>query len=276
MSKVAAKLFSEYYDKVSWNNIWNRRLDSGVAFEWVVFCALLYVAKEEGYEVEIPCLSYKGGSEYFLLRNDVPLNHGVQAGNSATAMNSKPLSERFFFSLIPKAIIKKGDHTLSLFREGCPYHKIMGGKNYSDRPDIIIIPGEPSFGFPRFINGETGLDFEFNHLGTALSGSLRIMNSPLIPCQRRHPIGGFVVTSAGIVECSVNKSYDIAIPQCEKYEHLFGAENKPAPISIITGNDLSQIPYNNNIVDVYCDDEKTLQQQLVKAARSILSSFSLI
>ncbi len=275
LGEVAELIIPEYYGLISWNKIWDQRIESGIAFEWAVFFAVISEAKKRNYVISLPPLEFNGGSEYFLIRNEVPITYGSQVGNSATAMHSKPLDKRFFFSLIPKATIAKGNAIYSIFREGCPYHKIMKGINYIDRPDIIFFKGHLTDGYPKFNSSHSEVDFDYECGILQVSGTLRITNSPYIPCCKRTPSNNTPFSSSGIIECSVNKSYEIAEPQCNKYLTLFAEEGERLPVNVVAGNEIPMLTFNSSVINLKNGNKETLLRQLSDASKQVLDNFRL-
>ena len=105
LGQAARILIPEYFDKIDWNGIWNRKLETGSAFEWAVLAAMIRAARLHGAQVSVPLLDSFQAGEFFILRNEIPLSHGAQAGNSATALPSKSLKDRFFYSLIAQSSV---------------------------------------------------------------------------------------------------------------------------------------------------------------------------
>lgn len=273
---VAEQLIPDIFHKIDWGNIWSRKLESGTAFEWVTLASLLHVAKKHNINVEIPLINQFDASDFFILRNEIPLSHGAQVGNTSTALSSKSLKERFLYSLVPKAILEYGNKTVSIFREGCPYHKIMSGQNYLERTDIILVPGRPEIGYPKFNPTETEVLFSYEYPGQKISGNLRILNSPIIPCRSRVPRGGCQLAPQGIIECSVNKTAEVASEQLSRYNKLFSTDESSPKFSLITGNDLSSLKYDTYTINLLADDVDSLFQELSNAAQGMLKNFSII
>ena len=273
---VTQQLIPDVFDRVDWNGIWNRKLESGTAFEWATLAALVKVARDNDIEVSFPLIDQYHAGDFFVLRNEIPLSHGAQVGNTATSLSSKSLKERFLYSLVPKAIFKSRNISISLFREGCPYHKIMCGKNYFERTDIILVPGMPTEGYPKYNSSETEVLFSYDYPEQQITGNLRIQNSDIIPCRSRSPRGGFQLCTRGIVECSVNKTAEVATEQLQRYDALFSTSAEKAKFSLITGNDLSFLEYDTHIVDLTLEDASNLMSALIKAAEGILKNFFII
>ena len=276
LSQVTQQLIPDLFDKIEWNNIWNRKVETGTAFEWTTFAALVKVAKDNHIKVSIPLIEQYNAPDYFILRNEIPHPHGAQPGNSATLLSSKDLGARFFYSLVPKAIFKSSKITVSLFREGCPYHKVMCGKNYLERTDIMFLPGEPNDESPMYNKPKTEVSFSYNYPNQTISGNFRIMNSSIIPCRSRTPHGGYPIVPTGIIECSVNKKVEVAKKQIEKYDALFSTSTRECKFSLITGNDLSILNYDNHSLNLSTDDTSIILNNFVNAAEKILKHFSII
>lgn len=270
---VTEMLLPDLFPKIDWNNIWNRRLENGTAFEWTTLAAFIYAARKKGFTVTIPLIDEYDAGNFFILRNEIPLSHGSQAGNTSTALSSKSLKERFLYSMVPKAILSRNNKTISIFREGCPYHKIMSGKNYLERTDIILVPGQPAKGFPKLNSSETEVIFSYDYPTLALSGNLRILNSPIIPCRSRIPRGGCQLAPQGIIECSVNKPADIASEQLSRYRKLFATDITEPKFSLITGNDLSHLPFDTHTINLTSNDPQYLFDAFIYAAEGMLNFF---
>jgi hypothetical protein len=276
LGKVTQTLIPEYYSDIDWNNIWKRNLENGTGFEWATLAAIINYSKDNGFSVDIPLLSQFSAGDYFLLRNEMPLTHGAQVGNSSTLLHNKPLSERFFYSLVPKVVLSKNNISYSIFREGCPIHKIMCGENYIDRTDIIVFPGKMVEGYPKLNSSGNEVLFEYEYNKEILSGTIRIMSSPYIPCKKRAPRGGMKMLPTGIIECSINKSQEVADTQLKKYSNIFNVDQNIPPFCLITGNDLSMLPYPNSCVNLKTETEISLKNELVLAASTAMSSFGLL
>jgi len=258
LAEVAEQLLPGFLDWADWGNTWRRPLKTGVALEWATLAAVVQSAQEAGWTYEVPLLSRHNGRLLFPLRNEIPTSHGAQPGNSAHLTNSLTLAERFVGALTPKIELSRGDERLSLFREGCPYHAIMTGVIYKERPDIMVIAGHSNNGFPRLKSSATNeiIQFSFNidGIGTA-SGELNVRNSPVIPCRSRHPDGGCEFPARGLLECSVHKESGVAEKQTTNYRKLYSAE----AVVLVTGNDLTSTGLPNAIVRLPGDHDTLLE-----------------
>lgn len=268
-------LLPNYYNEISWGNIWNRKLESGTAFEWAITAAIIKAAEDQGFSVSIPLLAEFHAPDYFVLRNEIPLTHGAQVGNSDTLLRSKPLNERFLYCLVPKAILEKEGKYYSLFREGCPYHKIMSGKPYLERTDIIIVPGKPCNGFPQFSKSGNEIVFQYEYENQILDGALIAKTSPYIPVKKRNPKGGTDILASGIIECSVNKSVEVASEQLSRYKSIFNSGDQLPCFSLVTGNDLSSMPYDTHTINLNTDDSEQIAKELLAASLIIVKNFLL-
>ena len=275
LGEATKLLIPEYFDSITWGNIWKRKLESGTAFEWAVMAAIIKVAKDKGFNVTLPLLENYNAPDYFVLRNEIPTSHGAQVGNSDTLLRARPLRERFLYCLVPKAVIEKEGKMYSVFREGCPYHKVMSELVYLDRTDIIIVPGAPMEGYPRIIENEKDIMFSYSYNGITINGIVSAINSPYIPVKRRDPRGGLKILPQGIIECSVNKTKEVAMAQIERYDALFQVETEHPRFSIIVGNDLSSMPYDTHVINLDESDPEQLANSLYKAAEGIMINFKL-
>jgi len=268
-------LLPSYYDKISWGNIWSRKLESGTAFEWAITAATLKAAEKQGFSVSIPLLTEFHAPDYFVLRNEIPQTHGAQVGNSDTMLRSKPLNERFLYCLVPKAILEKDGKYFSLFREGCPYHKIMNGKSYLERTDIIIVPGKPCVGFPQYSQSRNEIIFQYEYENQILEGTLIAKTSPYIPVKKRNPKGGIDILASGIIECSVNKTVEVASEQLSRYKSIFNLGDQLPCFSLVTGNDLSSMPYDTHTINLNTEDSEQIAKELLAASLIIVKNFLL-
>jgi len=247
LSQVAERLLPGFLDWANWGDTWTRPLETGSALEWATLAALVSAARDAGWAYHVPLLKVRNGDKLFALRNEVPTAHGAQPGNSAHLSNRLTLAERFLGAMTPKVELSKGKRKLSLFREGCPYHQIMTGTAYKDRPDIFIAAGHVKDGYPKLesCGSKEIVHFSFNVEGIGnASGELRVRNSPVIPCISRSPLSGCAFPARGVVECSVHKSRTVAQKQTAHYLELFSAES----IVLVTGNDLAAVGLPNALV----------------------------
>jgi hypothetical protein len=121
---ASEKLVPEYLEQIDWKDVWERPIEKGTAFEWFIFAAFIAQSRLRGWSCSFPGLKYPMGREMFVLRNEIPNHYGAQAGHSSALYQKFDLPDRFFYSILPKVIIEKDGKSYSLFREGCPYHKI--------------------------------------------------------------------------------------------------------------------------------------------------------
>lgn len=275
LGEATKMLLPNYYNEISWGNIWNRKLESGTAFEWAITAAIIKAAENLGFSVSIPLITDYHASDYFVLRNEIPLTHGAQVGNSDTLLRSKPLNERFLYCLVPKAVLEKEGTFYSLFREGCPYHKIMSGKSYLERTDIIIVPGKPCDGFPLLSQSRNEIVFQYEYENQILDGTLIAKTSPYIPVKKKSPRDGISILASGIIECSVNKSVDVASEQLSRYKSIFNSGDQLPCFSLVTGNDLSSMPYDTHTINLNTDDPGLISEELLSASSIIVKNFLL-
>jgi hypothetical protein len=157
-----------------------------------------------------------------------------------------------------------------LFREGCPYHKLLTQSQYDERPDILFVEAEIPSATP-LVEGQR-LSYEINKNGVQLaSGQLRIKNAPNLPIISRRPSEPVELDVLGIIECSVNKSIEVATEQLDRYSNLF----RPNHLALITGNGLQLPTCCNCRVDLNLTTETLLEAQFRSAAKSVLMAFGL-
>ena len=94
-------LLADWYQEIEWGDLWKKPIENGLAFQIAILSSVVYAAREAGLNIDSPVLEARSG-DMFLLRNEIPLSHNAQAGNSATMLANKPLWKRFLFSLVPK------------------------------------------------------------------------------------------------------------------------------------------------------------------------------
>lgn len=277
LGRVANRLSPGYLDRVDWGNIWERPLSEGSAFEWAMLAAIAGQAQTQGWKTSFPILDTSNGPSLFRLWNEIPRHHGAQPGHASVYRHDRDLQERFLQSLIPKLVLAKQRNFYSLFREGCPYHKIMVGQDYNERPDIIILPGQPTEGFPRVVRNGTEVEFSYVlKKELVVSGRLRVVNSPTIPCRVRRPREGVDVPITGIVECSVNKPLKVAKEQLQRYENLFSRPSRRVPQILVTGNRLATVQWASKFVDLSATSTDSIEADFRAAAKTSLVLFGIV
>lgn len=278
LGAVASSLIEDFTRRFEWDEMWDRPISEGSAFEWTMTAALVAELEKEGWEYSFPILDAPDGRFLFPLRNEIPYQFGALAGHAGALQHELPLHERFFQAFVPKAVMRKNDAYISLFREGCPYHKIMTGKNYVDRPDILFLRGRPTTGFPRF-KDEAQHDLQFSFVlegGLEISGDVTVMTSRTLPCGRREPAEGMNLEPVGIVECSVNKTWAIAGPQLDKYSELFGLTSPKEEIALVTANKLTEGDWPHVFVCIESEYLEGIAEEFRSAADYALRLFGLI
>jgi len=241
LRKIVQQIQPNLLSLFEWFDIWERPLDSGVGYEWAVFASLIDAAESQGWQVKYPILDYPQLTELFVFRNELPYQHGAQAGHSFVTRENLSLSDRFMASLLPKAILSKNGTNVSVFKEGSPYHKMMYKNNYLDRPDIVFVLGMPTKGYPR-ISKDSLIDFSYDlDKDKKIYGQLRAIDTNLRPIKSRYPVKGLIVPALGIIECSVNKKLDAVKAQTKRYVGLFKTGQEDPKILVVTGNKLNDI-----------------------------------
>ncbi len=282
LKAVAECLLPDHFPRLCWSlpdgrSVWDLPLSSGIAFEWTVFLAIASEAFGRGYQLVFPSLQEPVLAPLFVLRNEIPRAHGAQPGHAASRQHRHDLHLRFLQSLVPKlTVTSPTGKPFSIFREGCPYHAIMSGASYEDRPDITVLPGCPSRGFPTLTQHDRTVEFGFEFAsGLAISGSLSVIDSQSIPCVSRTPSSGARIPVAGIVECSVKKGVGHARKQLEEYRKLFSSGELVPACYLVTGNRVGAFPFPHRSVDLAHLDASALESEFRFAGRDILSTFGL-
>jgi hypothetical protein len=277
LADVAGRLVPGYVDDFDWGAVWSRPLESGLGLEWATLAAIASGSAARGWRYSFPILNVHNGRALFPLRNEVPYHHGAQPGHPGATQHAHSLAARFLQALVPKLLLEKEGRYLSVFREGCPYHKAMGDPTYDERPDILFLRGRPTPGFPEFVQDGTGLDFSFDLDGVGtFSGRLRVINSSVLPLRRREPSGGLEVPVGCIVECSVNKPREVARAQLDRYSRLFSTEAGQPPVVLVTGNDPGPLPWPTTVLDLSCADLSVVERNLRVAADVVLDAASVV
>jgi len=278
LATIANRLVPGYLERFDWGDTWERPLEDGTAFEWTLLAALASQAERAGWDCSYPILQLSTGPALFRLYNEIPHHHHAQAGHAAGATyRDHDLADRFLQAFIPKLLLQKGDLWYSVFREGCPYYKVMTRPDFDERPDILMLPGRPSPGYPVLTTDGHMMDFSFDLLdGTTICGRLRVVVRSTIPCVTRTPTSGYAVPVAGIVEVSTSKSPSVAGAQLERYEDLFGRSGAPPPLVLITGNELGAFPWPSISVDLSQDSIIEIEQGCLAAAGLALATFGMV
>ncbi len=261
--------------EISWGDIWQRPLESGDSFEWTLFFSLASEARRLGLEVSFPLLQCESGKDLFCSWNKIPMHYVSKVGHSFSRDTRHILATKFCLALVPKMIISDGEHKYSIFREGCPYHTIMSEEDYNERPDILILDGNPIEDYPKVTEDDQYVHFKYQVTPSLLlSGCLRVINSSLLPIEEKSPDEDCKIPIRGIVECSTNKSEEVAAEQLKRYEGLFGNEHKLEMV-LVTGNQCSLAKWPCFFIDLKAEKEH-LRERIQEVGASILKSFSLV
>lgn len=272
LGAACQKIGEPFFSEIEWGDIWKRNLSTGSAFEWLCLFGIAHSLTNAGWRVYSPTLDL-GGNKLFCLRNEIPTSFGSQAGNSGMLQAKCSKADRFFFCLVPKFTAVKEGRSISLFREGCPYHKIMCKDKYHDRPDIVILDGSLNEGFPKLNSMESEVSYSYNFNDTTLEGILRIVNSDLVPIKKREPRSA-TVQPLEIIECSVNKSKEIAVLQLEKYIDLFYLDQTNPSVHLITGNELSDLCFSRSVVNIESVDVDKILEEVLQAGNKIVAQLA--
>lgn len=275
LSQIADQLVPKYLEFFEWADVWNRPLEEGSAFEWTMLAALASQAERRGWAYSFPLLESLRGVSLFTLRNEIPRQHGRQPGHSGRS-SQHSLKDCFFQAFVPKILLSRENAFYSLFREGVSYHQIMSNIPYQKRPDIIILPGHPTPGFPKLVQKDAYVDFAFQLApSTSISGRVRVLNSPSVSYQHRIPQDGLNLPIAGIVECSVNKSLATATAQLEGYIKVFSLPTEQSPVFLVTGNELPPGRWRKAAIPLTSTDSRLLERSFRLAASLALDTFGI-
>lgn len=252
--KLGAALWGPLFNGVEWGDMWRRTPTpgNGAALEWALLGAILSEAQERNLDCKLPLLDLPDGRHLYTLRNEIPLQFGAQAGHAAYAVSGIPLTRRMLQSFIPKAVIRGSNGIyLSIFREGCSYHQAMRKSPVAGRPDILFLPGQPHEGFPRLIEDETVIEFQYDLTPTrVIRGQLQVLNSPTMPLRWVDPSIGISLPVVGIVECSVNKPRAVATLQLTRYQENYASPSTRPLVALMTGNELVGLAFPYFHVDL--------------------------
>jgi hypothetical protein len=246
LKKIAADFIPSEFPRLAWGGVWERPLRSGVSLEWTVFAALVWALRAGGWAVAFPHLANAAIEEFFLGYNEFPVHHSGKAGHSA--LGPKP-GVLIMAALTPKAIAFKNGKWVSIFREGCAYHRIYSEEPYEERPDILIAPGKPAQGFPNYREEKNVVAYCYvvNESQT-VEGILRAINSMNPSIIQRSPSKGYQFEALAIIECSVSKLQKRALDQIGRYESRFFRRGD-AKLVLISGRQVA-IPWACHIVEL--------------------------
>src|ERR1700676_2721635 len=188
LKKIAADFIPEEFANIHWGDIWNIPVRSGTGLEWTVFAALASALRATGWNVEFPHLANNAIREFFPDHNRFPAHYTGKVGHSS--IGPKP-GLMIMAALTPKAIASKDGRWISIFREGCAYHRIYAERGYEDRPDILIARGRPAPGFPNYDERENAVAYRYAvDESQTIKGVLRAVNSINPIMIERTPSGG--------------------------------------------------------------------------------------
>ncbi len=276
LKDLALSLCPELLDIISANSTisnstWASSLETGKAIEFVTVCALAHSIRTiYKTDIIIPEI-YKVHPELFYLRNVIPRHHGAQPGHSA-AINSIPLKDRFAAALTPRLSFQIDGTRYGIYREGFPIHLIShvhsGGKEYLDRPDILIVEGDIKIHFPS----SSELAFTFTGEKGRAVGALRIKNDafiPLISFERETPE---LISVKGLVECSLGKEKTKARNQISKYLSLFlSKDDKKISTMMVNGKTQIDDGCDFTVSLDFQSDEITLSEALTAGSDAFIA-----
>jgi hypothetical protein len=267
LKNIAAGFIPDEFSRLDWRDVWERPVRSGTGLEWTVFTAIVWALRRTGWKVEFPHLAGAGLKEFFPGHNQFPSHHAGKAGHSSLGPKAGLLIAA---ALTPKAIGCKNERWISIFREGCAYHRIYASASYGERPDILIALGRPAPGFPSYDERTNTVVYRYIVDGSqTIEGTLRAVNSVTPSIILRSPSGGYQFVPLAIIECSINKLEKRALEQIGSYQsRFFGRQS--VNLVLISGQPLA-IPWIQYVVDV-SGDAALLQGNLAAAAVEIVKS----
>ncbi len=269
---MAERFIPGYLREAQWRDVWDQPIERGAALEWTTLAAIIAQAQSRGWRYRLPALDLPSGDVYFVNRNSLPRHYGARPGHAPSSANHEDLAQRYLHAFVPKAVLEKGERSISLFREGCAYHEVMRDTDYGERPDIMLVSGMPTSGFPRLQERSGFVEFSFDMAnGARLSGSVRPINSPRPTLVDRQPLHGIDVPVTGLVECSVHKTPEVARAQIEAYSKIFAHNGEVPKAVLVTGNDLSDLPWPHAYVPLSSRDLGAVEDAFRVAANVVLS-----
>jgi len=257
-------------------NIWNMPISTGTAFEWTIFAAIISEAKLQGWQSSFPILNYPRGDSLFLLRNEIPRQHGAQPGHSHQSEHKIKLQDRFYQALVPEVQLERNGNFLSIFREGCPYHSIMSEMNYDECPDIVMVPGYLMPGYPQFLQNDRIINYNFNFSHCAnIKGSIRVLDSPILPLISKCPPTKLKLPVSCVVECSINKTAEHSNRQLIQYYDIYNNPYEKLYLAIIAGNSLDNLTWPHFAIDLKSRNINLIEQQIRSAVKTIIEKCGL-
>lgn len=219
LQQIAAGFIPVEFPRIKWKDVWERPLRAGIGFEWTIFAALVWALRERAWKVSFPHLGNAALQEFFVRHNEFPLHYIGKVGHSS--VGAKP-GLLIMAALTPKAVAFKNGKWISIFREGCSYHRIYSDEPYEERPDIVMAAGTPAPGFPNYQEQKNLVAYRYILNGSqVLEGILRAINSPTPSVVQRIPSKGYHFRALGVIECSVNKLKQRALQQLQVYGSRF-------------------------------------------------------
>lgn len=275
--RAADTLIPGYSAMAEWGDCWSCPLERGTALEWATLAAVGRAAADGGWKEAFPLLERPYGRSLFTSHNQVPRQHPAKAGHSAPRQGNRELIDLFLQALIPKMVLTRLERTISVFREGCPYHMIAAGRDYGDRPDILLMDGSVDSGYPMIGSDGKTVMFAFTPwAGSKISGALSLLDSPTMPLEHRRPPQDIELPLAGIIECSMNKTYAVVMRQLPRYERLFCFDGKKPIVGLVLGNAIENVPWPHYVLQLKTRDARGLADQLLAAAAGLLREFSVL
>jgi len=254
------------------SSTWLSPLSTGKALEMVTLIEILHQTQVLGGKYTID-QKYLLKPALFYLRNEIPVQHGAQAGHQATLENQYSLSDRFAAALTPKGNFEIKGSSFMIFREGNPLHviwrAILGDDGYNERADLTIVKGTISV--ESF--SDTIINVEHRDGKEFAKFKLAVKNSALIPVLEYETSANYEVKVVGIIECSVNKTKAHVDSQLQRYLKLWGTGSSKLSFLFLNGGKASGACLTGNVEMTELENELK-NDSIGKVLRSFLQTLN--
>jgi hypothetical protein len=199
---------------------WKGDLKNGKAVEFFSLCAVISFLEKNQIPITFAESSLQIPDAMYL-RNELPLTHGAQPGNSSGQFGLE-MFQRFVAAFTPKVEFEYKNRPYGIFREGLPLRDLINfvsdGSVTRLRCDLIVVPGKFGVETDGQILNLLWTDSDFR-----LDCSIRMVNAPT-PSIVKFELVGEVPLSRILVECSVGKPIKSLETQVASYIGPFGIE----------------------------------------------------
>ncbi len=265
---LAIKKYSEFDELISSTSSrasasWEAEMSTGKVLEVATLFSVMNLLSDKISKVKVHDF-LKSNTGLFYLRNEIPVHHGAQVGHLDSVDSEFSLLDRFVSSCLPRASFDIDGNSYMIFREGNPLHLLnslyLKQDIYKDRPDIVIVRGSLE------ITSLSDKCVSFKHLvdSESCNFELGVKNSSLIPLRQYECTESYLVSTVGIIECSVSKTKKKVDSQLDDYIKLFTSrDSTPEPLFIHGGEEESV--YSTVKVSTY-ELVKSLEEDMAKDA----------